>query len=51
LTKTPSSYDISEWIGNNIDFSDYRSPMQAMGKIMSHFKGVDGNVIKKIIME
>ncbi len=38
------------WIEANIDFTQVKSPMQAMGAIMKHFgKAVDGNLVKEIL--
>jgi uncharacterized protein YqeY len=45
-----SEEDIKAWIATNIDFSRYKSAMQAMGPIMKHFgKLADGNLVKKIL--
>jgi hypothetical protein len=44
--------EILVWINENIDFSDYKSPMQAMAPIMKHFgKLADGNMVKGILQE
>lgn len=51
LPREPSEEEITEWIDKNIDFSEYKNSMQAMGKIMQHFKGVDGNKVKRIIID
>jgi uncharacterized protein YqeY len=41
---------IESWIRENIDLSQYKNKMQAMGPVMGFFKGrVDGNVVKTII--
>lgn len=38
------------WIAANVDFSQYKSPMQAMAVVMKHFgKAVDGNLVKEIL--
>ena len=43
---------ITAWIQENIDFSDFKSPMQAMGPIMKHFgKQADGSLVKQILQE
>ncbi|MBU1712916.1 MAG: GatB/YqeY domain-containing protein [Proteobacteria bacterium] len=40
------------WIKENIDFSQYKNSMQAMGTVMKHFgKLADGNLVKKILGE
>jgi len=42
--------EIEEWIKENIDFSQFKSPMQAMGTVMKHFgKLADGNLVKEIL--
>jgi uncharacterized protein YqeY len=44
--------EIATWITENIDFSEFKSPMQAMGPIMKHFgKQADGNLVKQILQE
>ena len=52
LPKMASSEEIMAWINENIDFADYKSPMQAMGTIMKHFgKLADGNMVKELLQE
>jgi len=52
LPKMADSDEILAWINENIDFSDYKSPMQAMGTIMKHFgKLADGNMVKGLLQE
>jgi hypothetical protein len=42
--------EITAWARENIDLSQFKSPMQAMGPIMKHFgKSADGNVVKKVL--
>jgi len=50
LPKMATEADITKWIEQNIDFSEFKNKMQAMGLIMKHF-GVtaDGNAVKKIL--
>jgi len=44
--------EIATWITANIDFSQFKSPMQAMGSIMKHFgKQADGKLVKQILQE
>lgn len=44
--------EIVTWIQQNIDFSQYKNKMQAMGPIMKHFGAMaDGNEVKKILQE
>ena len=43
---------IETWIKDNIDFAEFKSPMQAMGPIMKHFgKTADGNLVKQVLQE
>ena len=43
---------ITTWINENIDFSQFKSPMQTMGPIMKHFgKTADGNLVKEVLSE
>jgi len=52
LPKTADRDEIEAWIKANIDFSRYKSPMQAMGDIMKHFgKRADGSQVKQILQE
>ena len=38
--------------GANIDFSQYKNKMQAMGLIMQHFgAGADGNRVKAVLQD
>ena len=40
------------WIKDNIDFSQYKNKMQAMGPVMKHFgKVVDGKLVNQILNE
>jgi len=44
--------EVAAWINENIDFSQYKSPMQAMAPVMKHFgKLADGNMVKGILQE
>lgn len=41
---------IAAWVAENIDLSQFKSPMQAMGPIMKHFgKTADGNDVKAVL--
>ncbi len=41
---------ITAWIEANVDFSQIKSPVQAMGPVMKHFgKGADGALVKEIL--
>ena len=50
LPKMATEADITQWIEQNIDFSEFKNKMQAMGLIMKHFGATaDGNAVKKIL--
>ncbi len=52
LPKMAGRDEIMAWINENIDFSQYKSPMQAMAPIMKHFgKLADGNMVKGLLQE
>jgi uncharacterized protein YqeY len=52
LPKMASRDEVRDWIIENVDFSQYKSPMQAMAPIMKHFgKFTDGNLVKGILQE
>ena len=52
LPKMADRAEILAWIEKNIDFSEYKSPMQAMAPIMKHFgKLVEGNMVKGLLQE
>ena len=52
LPKMASKEDIRDWIKENIDLSEFKSPNQAMGPIMKHFgKLADGATVKAILQE
>jgi uncharacterized protein YqeY len=44
--------EIIAWIGDHIDFSEYKNKMQAMGSIMKHFgKQADGKMVSEILQK
>ncbi len=50
LPRMATEEEIMTWAKENIDLSQFKSPMQAMGPIMKHFgKSADGNVVKKVL--
>ena len=50
LPKMADEAEITKWIRQNIDFSQFKNNMQAMGSIMKHFgTTADGNLVRKII--
>lgn len=52
LPKQAGEEEITAWIKENIDFSQFNNKMQAMKPIMSHFgSSADGNVVKKVLQE
>jgi len=47
-----SREEIAAWIGENIDFSQFKNKMQAMGIIMKHFgKTADGKLVNQMLQE
>jgi uncharacterized protein YqeY len=52
LPKMAAREEIIAWIKENIDFSEYKNKMQAMGAIMKHFgKQADGKMVNIILQE
>jgi uncharacterized protein len=52
LPKMAAEEEISAWIRQNIDFSQFKNKMQAMGVIMKHFGATaDGNAVKEILQK
>lgn len=52
LPKMASRNEVRDWINENVDFSQYKSPMQAMAPIMKHFgKLADGNMVKGLLQD
>ena len=50
LPQMATEEEVMAWAKENIDLSQFKSPMQAMGTIMKHFgKSADGNVVKKVL--
>ena len=50
LPQMATSDEIIQWIKENVDLSQFKSPMQAMGNVMKHFgKLADGNQVKEIL--
>jgi hypothetical protein len=50
LPKMASEEEITAWIHQNIDFSQFKNKMQAMGLVMKHFGATaDGHFVKTII--
>lgn len=50
LPQMATEDEIMAWTKENINLSQFKSPMQAMGTIMKHFgKSADGNVVKKVL--
>lgn len=46
-----SENDIKNWISENIDFSSLKNKSSAIGIIQKKFPFIDGNVVKKIILD
>ena len=52
LPKMISQDEIISWIRDNIDFSQFKNKMQAMGPVMQHFgKRADGKIVNQILKE
>ena len=52
LPATASREEIAAWIKANIDFSQFKNKMQAMGPVMKHFgKLADGKQVNQILRE
>ena len=52
LPQMASREEIIAWIEENIDFSEYKNKMQAMGAIMKHFgKQADGKLVNSILQQ
>lgn len=50
LPKQATDEEIAAYIQENIDFSEFKNKMQAMGPIMKHFgKTADGNAVKRVL--
>jgi uncharacterized protein YqeY len=50
LPRMASEEEIVAWINENIDFSEFKNKMQAMGSIMKHFgPTADGDTVKQIL--
>jgi uncharacterized protein YqeY len=52
LPRMAGREEVLAWINENIDFAEFKSPMQAMGPIMKHFgQGADGNMVKGLLQD
>ncbi len=52
LPQMATRENIRSWIDENIDFSQYKNAMQAMGPIMKHFgRAADGNLVREVLAE
>lgn len=52
LPKMINQDEIVSWIKDNIDFSQFKNRMQAMGPVMKHFgKLADGKLVNQILKE
>jgi uncharacterized protein YqeY len=50
LPNLATDEEILAFIHENIDFSEFKNKMQAMGPIMKHFgKTADGNAVKRVL--
>src|SRR3989339_305623 len=49
-TRAKREEEITAWAKENVDLSQFKNAMQAMGPIMKHFgKSADGKVVKKVL--
>ncbi len=52
LPRMADREEITAWIAEHIDFSQYKNKMQSMGTIMKHFgKTADGKLVNQILQE
>jgi uncharacterized protein len=52
LPQMASEDEIVAWVNDNIDFSQFKGRMQAMGPIMKHFGArADGNAVRSILQK
>ncbi len=52
LPRMAGPEEIKAWIKENIDFSEYKNKIQAMGAIMKHFgKQADGRMVNEILKQ
>ena len=52
LPKMIDKEEITTWMKDNIDFSQYKNKMQAIGPVMKHFgKLADGKLVNQILKE
>jgi uncharacterized protein len=52
LPQQAGRQEIEAWVKENINFSEFKSPMQAMGPIMKHFgKTADGTLVRQLLQE
>ncbi len=52
LPQLADENEIINWVNDNIDLSQYKSKIQAMGPIMKHFGArADGNAVKAILLK
>ena len=52
LPQMATAGEITAWINEHIDFTEFKNKMQAMGPIMQHFGSrADGNTVKSILQK
>ena len=50
LPQMATSQEIEQWVRENVDLAQFKSPVQAMGAVMKHFgKLADGNLVKEVL--
>ncbi len=52
LPNMATKEEIMQWINQNVDLSEFKNKMQAMGPIMKHFgQSADGNTVKELLQD
>lgn len=52
LPRMATPEEIRQWIDDNVDFSQFNSPMQAVGTVMKHFgKLADGKEVQAVLKD
>jgi len=50
LPQMATSREIEQWVQDNVDLAQFKTPIQAMGTVMKHFgKLADGNQVKEVL--
>lgn len=50
LPQMATALEIEQWVQDNVDLTQFKSPVQAMGAVMKYFgKLADGNQVKEVL--